>query len=152
MRRHKDTGCATSWTATDAALPSDSSVSVTRTVTPIGNAPDDRLVRVTFEVTFGPAVTGGCYRLTDLLPSGLAPLAAGRDWYTEPAGGSVEYPYEIEGQRVSWCVYTTNRSHVYGYAARVVSPGTYRWEPAVIQSEAAPSVGSSIPEMTYTIR
>jgi uncharacterized protein YfaS (alpha-2-macroglobulin family) len=38
-----------------------------------------------------------------------------------------------------------------GYSARVVTPGTYRWEPAVIQSVAAPSVGSSTPVESYTI-
>jgi hypothetical protein len=143
---------ATSWTSTETQLPSDPTVTIKRTVTPAGNAPDDRLVRVVIEVTFGPAVTSGCYRLTDLLPSGLAPLVAGRDWDGEYVDGSVIYPYESDGQRVSWCAYASDSRRVYGYAARVVSPGTYRWEPAVIQSEVAPTVGSSIPETSYTIR
>ena len=79
------------WTATDAELPSDPTVTIKRTVTPAGNAPDDRLVRVRIEVTFGPAVTAGCYRITDLLPSGLAPLVSGRDWYSdENVAGSVD--------------------------------------------------------------
>jgi hypothetical protein len=142
----------TTWTATNAGLPSDPTVTIKRTITPAGNAPDDRLVRVRIEVTFGPAVTGGCYRITDLLPSGLAPLVAGRDWYGDTGDQSVIYPYESDGQRVSWCSYASDTRRVYGYAARVVSPGTYRWEPAVIQSEVAPTVGSSIPEVPYTIR
>jgi hypothetical protein len=38
-----------------------------------------------------------------------------------------------------------------GYSARVVTPGTYTWEPAVIQSVTAPSIGSSTPVISYTI-
>ncbi len=142
----------TTYTATDPQLPSDATVTIKRTVTPADGAPDNRLVRVRIEITFGPAVTGGCYRLTDLLPSGLAPVAATAGWEGVAGSESVVYPYESDGQRVSWCVYTGRTTRVFGYAARVVSPGTYRWEPAVIQSEAAPSVGSSTPAMTYTIR
>ncbi|MEO5704994.1 MAG: Ig-like domain-containing protein [Candidatus Limnocylindrales bacterium] len=145
-------GVVTTYTATDAPLPSDSTVTVKRTVTPAGGSPSDGLVRVQFEITFGPAVTGGCYRLTDILPSGLAPVAAtgGSSDSEEPA--TLIYPYESDGQRVSWCVEPSERSAKYGYAARVVSPGTYRWEPAVLQSEAAPSVGSSTAATTYVIR
>ena len=140
------------WTATDAELPSDPTVTIKRTVTPAGNAPDDRLVRVRIEVTFGRAATGGCYRLTDLLPSGLAPLVAGRDWYGDYVGRNGHLSL-----RERWPARLVVRvrlgyARVYGYAARVVSPGTYRWEPAVIQSEVAPTVGSSIPAVTYTIR
>lgn len=142
----------TTYTATDAQLPADATVTIKRTVTPVDGAPDDRLVRVQFEITFGPAVTAGCYRLTDLLPSGLAPVAATAGWDGVAGSESIIYPYESDGQRVSWCAYPGFKSAVFGYAARVVSPGTYRWEPAVIQSELAPSVGSSTPALTYTIR
>ena len=31
------------------------------------------------------------------------------------------------------------------YAARVVTPGTYRWEPAVIQSSIVPDHGMVLP-------
>jgi hypothetical protein len=149
-------GIAATWVASGGVLPSDQTISVTRTVTPSGDAPDDRLIKVTLAVTFGAQAPGGCYRLTDLLPSGLAPVVAGAGWPDEggddPRGGLVYRPYDIEGQRVSWCVSPQDANHLYGYSARVVTAGTYRWEPAVVQSEVAPTVGSSTLATTYTIR
>ena len=44
------------------------------------------------------------------------------------------------------------RDTVYGYAARVVSPGTYRWEPAILQFELDPRIGASTEATTFTIR
>jgi alpha-2-macroglobulin len=144
----------TTWTATGGDVPSDPSMSVARTVTPAGDAPDDHLVKVTLTVSFGAQAPGGCYRLTDLLPSGLAPVVAGAGWIDEEAEGRPDVigPYEIEGQRVSWCVSPQDLTHVYGYSARVVTPGAYRWEPAVVQSETAPTIGSSTAATTYSIR
>lgn len=142
---------ATTWTASGGGLPSDPTMSVTRTINPAGSASDTQLVKVTLTVTFGAQAPGGCYRLTDLLPSGLSPVVASAGWSGEEAP-TVIRPYDIEGQRVSWCVSPADTSHVYGYSARVVTPGTYTWEPAVVQSETAPTVGSSTALTTYTIR
>jgi len=139
----------TSWEATDVPLPADPSLTVKRTVSPAGSTTRDGLVTVTIEVTFGAKAPAGCYRLTDLVPSGLAPIIStgqysdGSDW--------VIGPYEVEGQRVSWCVSPKDTQRFYGYRARVVSPGTYRWEPAVLQSAVAPSLGASTPATTYRI-
>jgi hypothetical protein len=143
---------ATTWIATGGALPSDPSITVTRTVSPSGEATQDRLVRVMLFVTFGAQAPNGCYRLTDLLPSGLAPVVAGAGWGQGEDDTGIIGPYEIEGQRVSWCASPSDKIHTYGYSARVVTPGTYRWEPAVVQFEAASSVGSSTPATTFTIR
>jgi hypothetical protein len=145
---------ATTWTATGGALPADPTMSVVRTVTPAGDASDAHLVKVTLTVSFGAQAPGGCYRLTDLLPSGLAPVVAGAGWSDEESEGPPDVigPYDIDGQIVSWCVSPQDLQHVYGYSARVVTAGTYRWEPAVVQSEVAPTVGSSTPATTYTIR
>ena len=38
------------------------------------------------------------------------------------------------------------------YVARVVTPGTYLWEPAVLQSELVPDQGLVIEPRTVTIR
>ena len=38
------------------------------------------------------------------------------------------------------------------YSARVVSPETFTWEPAVVQSTIAARLGASTPVSTYTIR
>jgi hypothetical protein len=145
----------TTWIAPGGDLPADPTMRVVRTVTPAGDASADHIVRVTLTVTFGAQAPAGCYRLSDLLPSGLAPIVAQAGWSDGQEEGdqpTVISPYEIDGQRVSWCVSPQDPKYVYGYSARVVSPGTYRWEPAVVQSEAAPTVGAAIAETTYTIR
>ncbi len=149
-------GVITSWVDGQAPLPSNETISVKREATPDGVAPADRLVRVSITVSFPGQAPEGCYRLTDLLPSGLAPVAAdGSPDYdengelVEPPGNA---PYEVEGQRVSWCASPSDRSHVYSYAARVVSPGAYLWEPAVIQLELAPDFGNATGPTRYEIR
>lgn len=38
------------------------------------------------------------------------------------------------------------------YLARVVTPGTYTWEPAVLQSETDPTRGIVLEPFTVTIR
>jgi len=134
-------------------LPDDSSVTITRTVAPDGNAPADDLVRVTLDITLGLAAPDGCYQVTDLVPSGLAPvIAPTAQWWDGGGGPRVIGPYAVEGQHVSWCVDPGMEAPIrLGYSARVVTPGTYTWEPAVIQSVAAPSIGSSTPVVSYTI-
>jgi hypothetical protein len=85
------------------------------------------------------------------VPSGLAPVATPLyGWGGDP---QLIAPYEVEGQRVSWCVGRDPRrpTQRLGYAARVVTPGTYRWEPAVIQSLAAAELGASTEVTSYTI-
>ena len=143
----------TSWQTTDVPTTNSPHLTVTRTVTPDVGSVDGKLVRVTLTVGFGPQAPRGCYVLTDLLPSGLAPVTATPGWEAEDENGNrVIGPYEVDGQRVSWCVYPGQLSLPYGYSARVVSPGTYRWEPAVVQSLDAPELRSATEETTYTIR
>jgi alpha-2-macroglobulin len=149
-------GVVTSWLDVDAPLPSNASIAVAREVTPDASAPSDRLVRVSITVRFPEQAPKGCYRLTDLLPSGLAPVASGGLEYEDDEGEIIDRtdnaPYEAEGQRVSWCASPDDRSHVYSYAARVVSPGEYLWEPAVIQLELAPELGNATGATRYEIR
>lgn len=128
-------------------LPADPTITVRRSVSPTDHAPADALVRVTLDVTFDAEALEGCYQVTDLLPSGLSPVVATDSW----GDPDVITPYEVEGQRVSWCVGTDRATARLGYAARVVSAGTYRWEPAIVQHAAAPSIGASTPVATYTI-
>jgi alpha-2-macroglobulin len=142
----------TTWTASDVQLPQSSTISVRRTVTPGADAPDDRLVHVQLEVTFGAQAAPGCYRLVDLTPSGLTAVATTAAWPDEEQPTSANSPYSVEGQRVEWCAGPADRSHVYEYAARVVSPGSYRWEPAILQFELSPGIGASTPESAYAIR
>lgn len=147
---------ATSWVGTGGVLPSDPNLTVTRTVSPEEGSADGRLVRVTLEVAFGKQMPSGCYELTDLLPSGLAPVVATAGWVDEEEDDEnariANAPYVVEGQLVSWCTSPGDPSHTFKYSARVVSPGTYRWEPAVIQSVTAPSLGNATAEGSFTVR
>ena len=144
---------ASSWdgAASYDELPADPSVTIERTVTPAERVPVDALVRVRLVVTFHGKPVAGCYAVTDLVPSGLAPMVASMAYWTSETNAEVIQPYEVEGNRVSWCVSTDKPSVALGYSARVVSAGTYRWEPAVVQSVAAPSIGASTPPASYAI-
>lgn len=142
---------ATSWSA-PGTPPASPEVRVQRTVVPGDSATDRQLVRVVIDVAFGSQPVAGCYLLTDLVPSGLAPMTPSFGWGDDGLSASDNWPWDIEGQVVSWCASPADRSHRYVYTARVVTPGTYRWEPAVMQSEIAPTLGTSTSEMTYTIR
>jgi hypothetical protein len=148
---------SSSWlaAATAADLPADPAITISRSVSPAASASESALVYIRLNVSFGASAPKGCYQVTDLLPSGLAPLAAVDDWQSQdaPVGTRILMPYEVDGQRVSWCVDPTDgSSFILGYAARVVSPGTYRWEPAVAQFGTAPTLGAATGEESYTIR
>lgn len=144
---------ATTWAAEAdyGELPDAPTLSIARVLSPPDHAPADDLVHVTLNVTIDAGAPRDCYQVTDLVPSGLAPVATPLyGWGGDP---QLIAPYEVEGQRVSWCVgrdpaHPTLRL---GYSARVVTPGTYRWEPAVIQSLAAAELGASTEVRTYTI-
>jgi hypothetical protein len=143
---------AASWSgeASYDDLPSDPMVTIARTVTPAGSAPADGLVRVSLKLTVAANAPAGCFQVTDLLPSGLAPLASPLSAGSESA--TTIAPYEVVGQRVSWCVDAqTARTKTLAYTAHVVTPGTFRWEPAVVQLVDAPSIGAWTPAATYTI-
>ena len=134
------------------ALPMDPLVSITRTTQPAETVQAGDLVQVRLRVSIAPNAPKGCYEVTDVLPSGLAPVVA--TWAPWVDSGADEFirPYSVEGQRVSWCVNTGDRIRPLGYTARVVTPGTYRWEPAVVQSLQDPSIGSATPLGSYVIR
>ena len=156
-RLQGDLAVVTSWTSPDFVPPASPTISLKRTVSPANDAADDRLVKVTISIDFGMHPLDGCYRLTDLVPSGLSPVARTAAWpgsedEDETPLPNVNWPYLASGQEVSWCAYPGDLNHTYVYNARVVSPGTYRWEPAVLQWEIDPRIGASTPATTFTIR
>lgn len=137
-------GLATSWQEPQepGMIAPDPDLTLTRTVLPAGDIPSTALVEVRLTATFGPQAVSGCYAVTDLVPSGMAPIARLQVWPGYESGDRAEdfvEPFEIEAQRVSFCVEPSKpgRSVKMRYFARVVSPGEYAWEPAVIQSTAA---------------
>lgn len=142
-----------SWTG-PGPLPSGSEASITRTTSPITRVSETTLVRVTITVTFDPQAPDGCWEITDVAPSGLAPIERDYAW---PRGAyGADSPWSIEGQRVSWCAYPKRPdrsapSRTFSYLARVVSPGTYLWEPALIQSALAPEAGFATNQFRFTI-
>jgi alpha-2-macroglobulin len=137
----------TSWTGA-GPLPTGSEASITRTITPT-TVDEGTLVRVTITTTFGAQAPDGCWQVTELVPSGLAPIE--RDYYW-PENAGENSPWSIQGQRVSWCAYPRDPDYrTLSYIARVVSPGSYLWEPALIQSDAAPEVGFATNQFVFTI-
>jgi hypothetical protein len=62
-------------------------------------------------------------------------------------------PESVTGQRVAF-TFGENRktgTWVLRYVARVVTPGIYRWEPAILQSALAPDQGLAVPQTRVTI-
>jgi hypothetical protein len=102
---------------------------------------EGELVQIILSAKFGPQALDGCYQLTDLLPSGLRPVARPDAWGVEPG---TNYPYRIDGQRVSFCVSDDPSNRGASYWARVVTTGEYTAEPALIQSmQSAQSINFS---------
>lgn len=121
--------------------------------------PDDALVEVALDVSFGPQAAGDCYQVTDLLPSGLKPVTR-TSFITsinstggppQPNRPVVIRPNLVDGQRVTFCVSRTGPSR-FTYYARVTGPGTYAWEPAVISARATPSVAGLSQASSVEIR
>jgi hypothetical protein len=142
--------------AWDAALsastlaPADG-VSVQRTITPAGSIAETDVVVVTLDVTVPYGAGDGCWSLVELAPSGLAPVdPSGMDRSVE---SDIVLPVAVDGQRVTFCVGPDPKRTDFRlrWAARVVTPGTYTWEPAVLQSPVDPSVGMVLPAATITI-
>ena len=141
-----------------ASLTAPAGQSITRTVTPGGTVEATDIVTVDFAVTPGGRGSEGCWTVTDHAPSGVVPIPAPADIYGEDEEGmdvpQTVWPMDITGQRVSFCV-THDPKHPTAhlrYLARVITPGEYRWEPAVLQSALIPEQGSWVPEETLTIR
>jgi alpha-2-macroglobulin len=141
-------GVATSWDEPLAAsAPSqDETIRVTRSVLPEGAICAADTVEVTIAVDLGPAALTGCYLVTDMVPSGLAPIRETAGWPRRSATLDVDSPLSIAGQRVTFCAYRepddpaveARGSHLLRYEARMITPGTYAWEPTLVQAAEAP--------------
>jgi alpha-2-macroglobulin len=123
-----------------------------RSVSPSGTIGETATVVVTLRVTLGPDAGKGCWRVVDFVPSGLAPLTPGsRPVDDEGVRGGVG-PDKVSGQRVEFCVAQgTKPVQVVRYVARVVNPGSYAWEPAVLQSWDVPDQGVATPSDSIVI-
>jgi hypothetical protein len=122
---------------------------LTRTVQPGLRIGETDTVIVTFRVTLGPDARNECWRLSEVVPSGLAPID-GRFFDDD---GNLSGPTWVDGQRVEFCIQRDPRQPVQQvrYVARVVDPGSYAWEPAVLQSSIVPTQGVATPGGTVEI-
>ncbi|MEX2247094.1 MAG: Ig-like domain-containing protein [Dehalococcoidia bacterium] len=133
-----------------ATVDVDPDASVTRIVDVDGGGiREGDLVLVRLDYALSPQSLDGCYQITDLLPSGLRAV-------TRPVrpneGADIVYPYRVDGQRVSFCVYRTGEYRAPQYYARVVTKGTYEAEPAIIQSQQSAQSFNFAPATTVEVR
>ena len=139
-----------------ATLKAPDGQQLTRSVKPGTTVKATDVVVVTFRVKVAGASNEGCWMLTDMAPSGLAPIQPNSEAWDDEESESpaIYWPIDVTGQRVSFCVERDPKHPVQTlrYLARVVTAGTYRWEPAILQSALAPERGSSTPATTLTIR
>ena len=96
------------------------------------------------------APENGCYEVVEQVPSGLAPiqLASG------PDENGITWPARVSGQEVVFCASKDPSSgdtvHL-RYMGRVVSQGTFTWEPAIMQLSGAPEMLAFVPRTTVVL-
>ena len=133
-------GLAVSWSEPVdlTTLTPDPALGLARTITPAGTIGPDSLVVVEVTPTFGAQAILGAYQVTDVVPSGLSPVARTDGWVGDD--GTIG-PYRIVGQEVdfwAWNGPPATRVGRMRYLARIVTPGDYAWEPASMRLAAAP--------------
>lgn len=118
----------------------DSSIHVARSYSVNGKATttftDGDMVKVTLTPSYDGGAFKGGYQITDYLPSGLRPVTKYNAVRLSAPYDCVIWPSVVYDQRVSfydWNPRFAKCSSVH-YYARVISKGTYRAEPAIIQS------------------
>ena len=152
-------GVTTSWREPIKAssFEKDPDVKIRRIVKPSGTIDGSDLVVVDLGVTFGPKAAKGCHRVTDLVPSGLVPVGVLRGLVDQETGevlSDISYPEEQSGQRVVFCAeFDPARPTVrLRYVARVITIGTYTWEPTVAESRTSANRAATVPADEITIR
>ncbi|HYM82704.1 MAG TPA: hypothetical protein VEY67_00955, partial [Candidatus Dormibacteraeota bacterium] len=133
--------------------PADPDVRIVRSVLPGLTVGQDEMVRVRITATFAGTATDGCYEITERVPSGLAPLPVPdqSEFGTSDRSKTVITPFAVAGQLVSFCASPGMPKLEAVYSARVVSPGTYTWEPASVASSAGGERVSLTDAATLTI-
>lgn len=101
------------------------------------NFKEGDLVKVQIYYQLEPKAFEGCYQVTDYLPSGLKAITKLMSYGIRDI--EVWYPYEVSGQKVSFCTYRESKQKPIIYYARVISKGKYLAENALIQSQKSPA-------------
>lgn len=94
----------------------------------------NELVKVVIKWNVGKQAIDGSYHITDYLPSGLKPIDNPTNMGVNPDSNEISY-MESDGQKVTFYVSKDQKEKTLTYYARVISPGTYKAESAIIQSE-----------------
>ena len=153
-------GVTTSWQdpVKASSFAKDPDITISRRITPSGTIGTAALVTVDLTVKLGPKAPKGCHQVTDLVPSGLVPVGNLEGWVDpntdEGAPRGITYPYAQIGQRVSFCAEKTPKSGVVHlrYFARVVTAGTYTWEPTIVESRSQAGRAALTKASLVTIR
>jgi hypothetical protein len=123
-----------------STIKKDPDISIRRSRSPAALVRTSDLVRIDLTVRFGPKAPTGCHLVTELVPSGLIPMGPMSSWDGSddgdvPAAG-VTRPFSVVGQRVMFCAEPTRKDRTVRlrYYARVITPGRFVWEPAVVES------------------
>jgi hypothetical protein len=161
-----DAAVTASW---DEAAPSvsalggpDPDLALTRSVLPASPIAANSLVRVQLDLRVDGPGRNGAVEVTDLVPSGLAALG-GPEGERRDCGRYSVAPARIEGQRVTFVV--TFRAEpedeaepvvpgtfCLDYVARVVTAGTYAWQPGVARQATSPGLVAVTPAGTVELR
>jgi hypothetical protein len=141
-----------------AAFQADPDVTLSRSVSPSTTIGSSDLVRVELTMKFGDQAAAGCHQVTELVPSGLAPVGSLATWIDPESEAlpdpGVVMPYDQSGSRVFFCAEPTRtqRILVLRYYARVITPGTYAWEPAVAESRSQEGGAALTAATTIVVR
>ena len=140
-----------------SAFKKDPDITISRSVTPSGTVGSGDLVTVRLRVRFGPQAPDGCSEVTELVPSGLVPVGGLADspyFDDSDVPDGVTLPYAQVAQRVSFCAEKTKRDRTADlrYVARVITAGTYAWEPALVESKTSAGRAALTPTTTVHIR
>ena len=153
-------GMATTWREPVGAssLKRDPDVTIVRSRTPTAIRSSD-LVRIDLIVTFGPKAPAGCHLVSELVPSGLIAMGRMEAWPNEAEDGrtpsvGITSPFSVVGQRVMFCAEPTKKHRTVRlrYYARVISPGRYEWEPAIVESRTDPGRAAMTKRTAIAIR
>ncbi len=153
-------GVATTWRepVRPSDLKPDPDITIVRSVTPSTTVSGSDLVTVDLTVTFAPQAANGCHDVTELAPSGLAPIGNLQTWVdpnADPAPiRNVVLPYAMSGSRVFFCADPAEwgSTVILRYFGRVITPGTYTWEPATAESRSVAGQASLTPAGELVIR
>jgi uncharacterized protein YfaS (alpha-2-macroglobulin family) len=150
--------------ASDLGRP-DADLALTRTVSPASPIAPNSLVKVALDLRIEGPGRNGTVEVVDIVPSGLAALDGGQSGRRDCGRYDVG-PARVEGQRVLFVVsfhdvadgeYGEPQAVVpgtfcLGYLARVVTAGTYRWQPAVARQATSPGLVATTPAATLELR